>query len=86
MEKAFAKDTSTIMQRSNLDCMHRLTVSKGRMDDSDSLLLNGLYLNTEIRKEVVVPRFTCVLKYGSEACAINIEQNGNWKVVSFQKS
>ena len=55
MEKAFAKDTSAIMQRWNLDCMYRLTVSKGRIDDSESPLLNGLYLITEIHREVVVP-------------------------------
>ena len=86
MEKAFAKDTSAIMQRWNLDCMHRLAVSKGRIDNSESPLLNGLYLITEVHREVVVPRFTCVLKYGSDACAINIDKNGDWKGISFQQS
>ena len=54
-------------------CEHRLTVGKGRVDNSESSFLDLLYLFTKVHREVVMPRFACILKDRSNTHAINLD-------------
>ena len=73
MEKSLAKDASAIVQRWSVGCEHRLTVGKGRVDNSESSFLYILYLVTKVHREVAVPRFACVLKDRSNTRAIYLD-------------
>jgi hypothetical protein len=55
-ESRSQRAASAIVQRWNVGCEHRLTVGKGRVDNSESTFLHLLYLVTKVHKEVVVPR------------------------------
>jgi hypothetical protein len=61
VEKSLAKGALAIVQRWNVGCEHRLTVGKGRVDNSENSFLDLLYLVTKVHREVVVPRFACIL-------------------------
>ena len=64
VEKTLAKGASAIVQRWNVGCEHRMTIGKGRVDNSNSSFLDLFYLVIKVRREVVVPRFACIFKVG----------------------
>ena len=84
VKKAFAEGASAIIQIWNLGHVHRLTLIEGRIDDSKSPFLNGLYLIIKVHREVVVPRFTCILENRSNTCAVNLDEDVNWNGINFQ--